>query len=85
MEHLSNDQEDHPNKHENSCKLYDEKGHPLLSLKESKWKFSEFSNTGKAIVEQILESEERNRSKKARLRVTVRYPKSKVNHLSKVA
>ena len=38
MEHLSNDQEDHPNKHKNSCKLYDEKGHPLLSLKESKWK-----------------------------------------------
>ena len=32
MEHLSNDLEDHPNKHENIHKLCDETGHPVLSL-----------------------------------------------------
>ena len=30
----SNDHKDWPNKHEKSHKLHDEKGHPLLSLKE---------------------------------------------------
>ena len=38
MEHLSNDNEDHPNQHENSHKLRDETGHPVLSLLESQWK-----------------------------------------------
>ena len=38
MEHLSNDHEDHPNQHENSHKLCDEMGHPLLSLTKSPWK-----------------------------------------------
>ena len=38
MEHLSNDQKDHPNQHENSHKLYDETGHPILSVKKSQWK-----------------------------------------------
>ena len=31
MEHLSNDHEDHPNKHENSHKLCDEMGHPIVN------------------------------------------------------
>ena len=44
----------------------------------------EFPNGGKAIVEQILVSEERNKSKRAGLRVTVRDPSKKVNHLSEV-
>ena len=38
MEHLSNDQEDHPNQHENNYTSYDEMGHPILSLLESQWK-----------------------------------------------
>ena len=38
MEHLSNDHEDHPNQHENSHKLCNEMGHPVLSLLESQWK-----------------------------------------------
>ena len=38
MEHLSNDHEDCPIQHENSHKLYDETGHPVLSLMESQWK-----------------------------------------------
>ena len=38
MEHLSNDQEDLPNQHENSHKLCDETGHPINNLMESKWK-----------------------------------------------
>ena len=38
MEHLSNDHEDCPNQHENSHELYDETGHPVLSLMKSQWK-----------------------------------------------
>ena len=58
MEHLSNDYKDCPNQHENSHKLCNEMGHPVLSLLESQW--SEFPNGGKAIVELILGSEEIN-------------------------
>ena len=32
MEHLSNDHKDNPNEHENSHKLWDEMGHPVLAL-----------------------------------------------------
>ena len=32
MEHLSNDQKDHPSPHMNSHKLYDKKGHPFLEF-----------------------------------------------------
>ena len=35
MEHFSNDHEDRSNQHENSHKLYDETGHPVLNLMES--------------------------------------------------
>ena len=38
MEHLSNNDEEHPNHHENSHKLCDEMGYPILSLMESHWK-----------------------------------------------
>ena len=38
MEHLSNDHEDHPNQHENSHKLCDEMGHPVVNMMESQWK-----------------------------------------------
>ena len=38
MEHLSNDQKDHPSPHKNSHKLYDKRGIPFLSLKESQKK-----------------------------------------------
>ena len=38
MKHLPNDYEDRPNQHENYYKLREEKGHPVLSLKESQWK-----------------------------------------------
>ena len=38
MEHLPNDHKDHTNQHENSHKLCDETGHPVLSLLESQWK-----------------------------------------------
>ena len=52
MEHVSNDHEDRPNQHENSQKLCDETGHPVLI---------------KAIVDQTLASEEINKSKRAGL------------------
>ena len=38
MEHLSNDHEDHPNHHQNSHKLCNETGHPIVNLTESQWK-----------------------------------------------
>ena len=44
----------------------------------------ECPNGGKAIAEQILVSEEINKSKRAGLRITVRDPSRKVNFLSKV-
>ena len=69
MEHISNDHKDHPNQHKNSHKPCDETGIPDLSLLESKWKliitWSECPNERKAIVEQILASEEINNSKRA--------------------
>ena len=40
MECLSNYHEDRPNQHENSHKLCDEKGHPVVNLMESQWKLS---------------------------------------------
>ena len=45
---------------------------------------SEFPNGGKAIVEQILASEEINKSKRAGLRITVWDLNRKVNDLSKI-
>ena len=47
-------------------------GYPVLSLLEGQWKLRQqhdqnFPNGGKAIVEQILVSEERKKSKKAGL------------------
>ena len=38
MQHLSNDEEDHPNLHRNSHKLHDKIGPPIWSLMESQWK-----------------------------------------------
>ena len=70
MKHLSNDHEDHPNQHKNSHKLCDETGHPVVNLMESQWKLrqhDQFLNGGKAIEEQILASEEGNKSKRAGL------------------
>ena len=63
MEHLSNDPKDGPNQHDNGHKLCDEAGH-VLSLTENQWKLRQkmvrISQWRKAIVEQILASEEIN-------------------------
>ena len=71
MEHLSNYQKDHPNQHENSHKLCNEMGHPVVNLMESQRKLRLQNDQNfpmeKAIVEQILVSEERNKSKRAGL------------------
>ena len=67
MEHLSNDHEDHPNQHKNSHKLWDVMGHFIVNLMESQWKLRQQhdQNFGaKAIVEQILALEVRNKSKR---------------------
>ena len=44
MEHLSNDQEDHPNEHENSHKPRHGTGNPVLSLLASRWKLRHDQN-----------------------------------------
>ena len=54
MEHLSNDHEDRPNKHENSHKLCDETGYPVVSFIESQWKLRQqhdqnFPTEGKSL------------------------------------
>ena len=38
MEHLSNDQKDHPNQHENTHKLCNETGYSIVNLMESQLK-----------------------------------------------
>ena len=60
MKHFSNDHKDHSHQHKNSLKLGDEKG---------SWdnNMIRIPNGGKVRVEQIQGSEERNKSKKARL------------------
>ena len=73
MEHLSNDQEDHHNLHENIQKLYVQwKGASLCefegkSMKTETTVWLEFNNGGKAALEQIIGSEERKESKIAGL------------------
>ena len=69
MEHLSINNKGRPDPQENSHKLCNEKGYPFLNLKESQWKQhdQEFSNGGKATAEQMLGSEEINKSKRIRL------------------
>ena len=62
-----NDHEDHPNQHKNNHKLCDEMGHPILNLLDNQWKLRQHPNGGKAIVEQTLVSEEKNKSKRAGL------------------
>ena len=77
-EHLSNDHEEHPNQPENSHKLCDETGHPVVNFMESQQKPRQQHCT----VEQILASEEINKSKRAGLWVWDL--SRKVNHLSMV-
>ena len=59
-----------PNQHENSYKLCNEMGYPIVNGKSMETETTtqwEFSNGGKAIVEEILTSEEINKSRKAGL------------------
>ena len=72
MEHLSNDHEDHLSQHKNIHNLCNEMGHAILILLESLWKLRQEHDQNfamvekKAVVEQILASEEINESKRAR-------------------
>ena len=89
MVHLSKGHRDWPNQLKNSLKQCNETGYPVVSMMESQWKlrqqYDQNFNGGKAIVEQILVSEERNKCKKSRtVRITVKDLSRKINHLSKV-
>ena len=69
MEHFSNHHEVLPNLHENSHKLCDERGASCFefygkSMETETATLLEFPNGGKAIVEQILSSEKRNKYKR---------------------
>ena len=61
MEHLSNDHKGYPNQHRNSHKLLEFIG---KSIKTETTTWLEFPNGEKVIVEQMLASEERNKSKR---------------------
>ena len=66
MEHFSNNHEDHPNQNKNSHNLSHDTGHPVVNLMECQLETetaiqSDFG--GKAIVEQILASDEIKNSK----------------------
>ena len=53
----------------------------LMETETLTW--SEFHNGGKAAAEKIIVSKERNKSKRARLKITVIDPDRKVNYLCK--
>ena len=66
MEHFSNNHEDHPNQNKNSHNLSHDTGHPVVNLMECQLETETATRSdfgGKAIVEQILASEEIKNSK----------------------
>ena len=70
MEYLSNDHKNHPNQHENNHKQWNWASHfefDGTSMETETTTWSEFPNGGKAILEQILASGNRNKSKRAGL------------------
>ena len=54
MEHYSNNNEDRSNQHENTHKICDETGHPVLSLIESQWKLRQQHNQNHATEGKLL-------------------------------
>ena len=60
-------------------------GHPIMNVIESQWELRKEHDQnfqwGKAIVEQILASEQINKSRP--VRITICDPNRRVNHLSK--
>ena len=50
MEHLSNDQKDHPNQHENTHKLCDETGYFIINLMESQLKLRQVLGGSKYLI-----------------------------------
>ena len=66
MEHPSNDHEHHTNQHENSHKLCDETGHPIMNLMESQCKLRQQHDQNFPMEGKPLE-EERKKSKRAGL------------------
>ena len=80
---------DHPNQHKISHKQCSETRHPIvISMMERSVEtetiISEFTKGKKAIVAQILVSENINKSQQAGLRISVWNLSRKVNHLIKV-
>ena len=84
MEYLSNDDKDYPNQHENSRKLCNENGYPVLSFKETEWKLRRKLDQ-KSLMEKSHCREntrfKRNKQiqKSRNVSVTVRDPRRKVN------
>ena len=82
MEYLSNDDKDYPNQHENSRKLCNENGYPVLSFKETEWKLRRKLDQ-KSLMEKSRENTRFKRNKQIQksrnVSVTVRDPRRKVN------
>ena len=88
MKHLSNDYEDRPNQHEN-YHLCEEKGHPVLSLKESQWTLiqehdHDFPMKVKPLYNKYQRQKKKEIEKSRTMRITVIVPSSKVNNHGKV-
>ena len=76
--HLSNDDEEHPNQHENSLTLSNEIGHPLLSLMESQLKQRRRCRTDASVRKNKLIK------KRKTVRVTASDLSRKINHLIRI-
>ena len=89
MERLLNGLQDCPNQHENSHKLYDETGNPVLSLTKSQWKLRQQLDQNVPMEGTKCRATTSIRTKKQiqksrAVKVAVRDLRRKVNHLSKV-
>ena len=77
------------NKHENSHKLWDETGHPVVNLMESQWKLKKKHDQHFPMEKSHFRTNTSVRRKKeiqksSTVRITVWDPRRKVNHLSKI-
>ena len=89
MEHLLNDQEDHPNQHKIGYKLFHQTGHPVVNMMGNQWKLRQQHKKNFPMEGHHCRTDTRIRRKKEiqknrTVRITVWDPSRKVNHLRKV-
>ena len=89
MQHLSNDHKDHPNQHNNSLKLCNKTGDPVVNLTESQWKLRQqhdktFPMEGNYCRTNTSIQRKTEILKSSTVTVTAWDLSRKVNHLSKI-